>query len=90
MQISYVNNLLYFICKTQSVSLCKNISKKQNNIKICPLKVDQNNIKICPLKVDQNKFSLIQEKVVIQAVCLKTQEVSRKASFIPEGRAMST
>ena len=36
----------------------------------------------------KQRFSLLQEKAVIQAVCLRTQAVSKKPGFRPNGRAI--
>jgi len=36
----------------------------------------------------KQRYSLLQEKAVIQAVCLRTQVVSMKAGFMPKGRAL--
>ena len=36
----------------------------------------------------KQRFNLLQEKAVIQAVCLGTQAVSIKAGFRPKGRAL--
>ena len=37
----------------------------------------------------KQRFSLLQAKAVIQAVCLRTQELVLKPGFRPKGRAMS-
>ena len=36
----------------------------------------------------KQRFSLLQEKAVIQAVCLRTQAVSIKPGFRPKERAL--
>ena len=36
----------------------------------------------------ESGFRLLQEKVIIQALCLRTHAVSIKARFRPKGRAM--
>ena len=58
----------FFAKLVQSVSLCNWLSKK--------LKNNQNPTTESGSK---QRFSLLQEKVVIQAVCLRTQAVSIKA-----------
>ena len=61
----------FFAKLVQSVSLCHRLSKK--------LKFYQN---LTSESGSKQRFSLIQEKAVIQAVCLRTQAVSIKARFL--------
>jgi len=80
MQISfgglYAKKLQKFLCKTCAiVSLCHRFSGKAKNY--------QN---LTTGSRSKQRFSLLQEKVVIQAVCLWTQAVSIKTGFGPMGR----
>ena len=61
----------------QSVSFCHRLSRKQKNY--------QN---LTTERGFKQRFSCLQEKLVIQAVCLRTQAVSIKARFKPKGRAL--
>ena len=66
-----INCKKFFAKLVQSVFLCHRLFKKLKSIE----------------NGSKQRFSLIQEKMVIQAVCLGTQAVL-KPGFIPEGSAM--
>ena len=75
MQISFdwlfTNNLQKFLCKTYAIRFL--MSQDYQKVKIYQNLTTESGSK--------QRFSLLQEKVVIQAVYLRTQTVSLKAQF---------
>jgi len=79
------NEKLYIFEKplTMPFQICKKISKIFNNLKISFDRLFANNLQFFFASENGSKqrFSLLQEKAVIQAMCLRTQAVSIKAGF---------
>ena len=67
----YANNLQKFLCKTCAIRFL--MSQAFQKAKIFQNLTTESGLK--------QRFSLLQEKMVIQAVCLRTQAVSIKARF---------
>ena len=63
-------SMQFFAKLVQSISICQRLSKNQKKYQNLTTESES-----------KQRFSLLQEKVVIQAVCLRTQAVSIKAQF---------
>jgi len=73
---------------TMPFQICKHFCKILNNLifnqeklKMCKFPLTGRLQKNCNFFFAKQRFSLLQEKAVIQAVCLRTQAVSIEAGF---------
>ena len=76
----YANNLQKFLCKTFAICFLMSWAFKKKT---------KNHQNLTTESGSKQKFSLLQEKVVIQAVCLQTQAACIKPSYRRKGRTIN-